>query len=282
MFKKAVAALVLLGLSVGASTSLAAPKKPIKKSYDVQAVPFPLHMGERNGVWGCLAGEEGVHKVSHKFKAPWSGRLTATVDDFTGDWDIYLMDNRGSILGGANQGISQLAVSEPDTYKADLFSGQEVYIVACNYVGGPTATVSYEFEYAKMRAPRGPRVKSKRTVEAEYAAPAVATGAPEHFFLTCDQEAAAGCVGWNVYPNDRFMSVDIRDDSGLPVAAEVYQYTQAGYRADIICGKTEKPIELLRGANFVGVSLLLGPCADGTPTAPTTGTVTATLSSHAK
>jgi hypothetical protein len=278
--RRVAVCLLVLGLLGASPMSAASPKKKIKKSYDVQALPFPLHFGERNGFYGCLGGEDGIHKISTPFKAPWSGELRATVDEFRGDWDIYVVNDRGAVLHAANHGISQLALDEPDTLTFDLTARQRVNIVVCNYLGGPTARVSYEFTYKKVNAPRPPKEKTSYVVHAQYQAPSVATANPTWMFLLC-YDGRFGCSSWIPGTTERFATVEVKDDSGQPVAAEFYQWTDSGpYANEMFCGKTKEPIPLLPNVSGVGVEILLGPCQDGTPTAPTSGEITVTLSSH--
>lgn len=60
-----------------------------------------------------------------------------------------------------------------------------------------------------------------------------------------------GCVFLGVGPNERFLSVEIVDDTGLPVAATLGQDddTSDGFvtRIGDICGKTEEPIAIQPG-----------------------------------
>jgi hypothetical protein len=282
MTKKLLTGMLVLGLLGITPFSTAAPRKTIRKSYAVEALPFPFAQGIRNGTWGCLAGEEGLQKVSRPFKAPWSGRLTATIDEFTGEWDLYLTDHRGSIMTSSNGGISDLQLGAQNTLTFDLAAGQKVNLVACNYAGGHTARVSYEFEYLKKAPPPQIKKKVEHTERGEYMTPAVATAHPAHLWFYCQYDVVQCSQVWSTLPSDRYVTVDIEDQSGKRVPAEVYQIADDGngYRADVFCDTTEKPIELINDAEWVGVHVLLGPCPDGTPAAATGGEITITFSSH--
>ncbi|MFN2524957.1 MAG: hypothetical protein ABR505_01640 [Actinomycetota bacterium] len=126
------------------SVAVADRRKPIRETYDVAAAPAPLAVSPSG--WGCLDGIEGVHKVTKKFSVPWDGTLTATVKGFRGDWDIYAVDEYDLVVAYANHGVSQLALDEPDTLKYRARAGEQIRIVICNYLGGPTATGEYVFK----------------------------------------------------------------------------------------------------------------------------------------
>lgn len=71
----------------------------------------------------------------------------------------------------------------------------------------------------------------------------------------------------------RFLSLTIEDESGGKVSAHIRNADSTV----AICGETEKPIRVR--PNFeTEVLLFAGLCEDGTPSMPTTGTITATFS----
>ena len=99
--------------------------------------------------------------------------------------------------------------------------------------------------------------------------------------IVCHHYYDWGCAAVDVYYGERYASVEIADQSGMPAAALLYQCeTDAcSYTEDIpICGATEEPVKLHRRTNWVGVMLVAGPCPDGTPAAVTEGSATFTLS----
>lgn len=83
---------------------------------------------------------------------------------------------------------------------------------------------------------------------------------------------------------ERFVSIEITDLTGQPVAADVVQFLgDSNVSTDEedalrhpVCGATKKP---LRIKPFIKVHVFIyaGPCEDGTPAAATTGEVTATF-----
>lgn len=86
---------------------------------------------------------------------------------------------------------------------------------------------------------------------------------------------------------ERFVSVEITDATGLPVAADVVQFSgdqnvstdSSDATTYSICGASERPLRIRRFVK-VYVFIYAGPCADGTLAAATTGTVTARFESR--
>ena len=72
---------------------------------------------------------------------------------------------------------------------------------------------------------------------------------------------------------ERFVSVEIDDAHGLPVAGIV---SQPGVDGTPICGASEKPLKV-RPYEKVTVFLMNGTCGDAGASVATTGTVTATF-----
>jgi hypothetical protein len=78
------------------------------------------------------------------------------------------------------------------------------------------------------------------------------------------------------------VALSLEDATGLPVRAIVmqdrdYLGPEGSEVVGGVCGETKEPLEITPGAEIL-VYVIEGPCADGTPAAATTGTVTATFS----
>ena len=75
------------------------------------------------------------------------------------------------------------------------------------------------------------------------------------------------------------IAVEVVDDAGLPVAFELGQDTgdERPVKLGTFCGKTSEPVKLAVQRLPVEVYILAGECGAGV-SAPTTGTVVATLS----
>lgn len=90
---------------------------------------------------------------------------------------------------------------------------------------------------------------------------------------TCrDGQSAVNCVQFPTGSRDHWVSVEIDDSLGGPVAAIITQGTAEPLAE--FCGRIEKPVRIKPGF-AVEVSLYSGSCADGTPSVATSGSVTA-------
>lgn len=98
---------------------------------------------------------------------------------------------------------------------------------------------------------------------------------PSAYVGDCDPGEDEGCVRFSLRPGDRFIRFAIDDATGQPVYGTVWG--SDGSELGDICGVSE-PIPSPGG--FVDVWLTYGNCWKGVQTsAPTTGTVTATITS---
>ncbi|MBK5306370.1 MAG: hypothetical protein JJD92_06745 [Frankiaceae bacterium] len=123
------------------SPAVAGPKPaPIKKSYTATASnPSPTNIAD-----GVCFGRVPGSNHDTTFKAPFAGRLTVKMNGFQGDWDMALVQD------GTNSAESAQAteedISRPEEVAGfKLKKGVEVIIRACNFSGGPTASVTYTF-----------------------------------------------------------------------------------------------------------------------------------------
>jgi hypothetical protein len=138
-----------LGIAAAAGPAVApagAAPKPTKVTYKVtEPVPYPM-LEEVPGGNGCWQGTEGQTKNTRAITLPAKGVLVSTLD-FTGDWDLYLFDAKGTIIAASatdNSATVTDANTEKLTYKKGT-KGQKVSLVACNWSGLPDATVTYTF-----------------------------------------------------------------------------------------------------------------------------------------
>jgi hypothetical protein len=124
-------------------------------------------------------------------------------------------------------------------------------------------------EAAKKKKPK----KKTRTAESTYEAPAIGSGGG-----VC-LGATNSCGNIATGPDERFVMIEIVDQSGLDVYATVGQDLDGDTFTDSsteVCGKSEEPIPI-----EPGVALTIFPWAVGNPSCPgaaTTGRVTAKLS----
>lgn len=147
------ARLLCLAVSAGTLAALAAPvtaaPKTMKQTYDVSLpVPFPVMegMADFNGCWN---GEEGASKHTREITLPAPGLFKAQVG-YTGDWDLYLFDSKGTMLAASETvetGNTGPATEKVSWKKAK--KGQKVNLVVCNWSGLKDATVTYTHTYGK-------------------------------------------------------------------------------------------------------------------------------------
>lgn len=132
-----LATVPLAVLGVAVAPSLAAPKKPIEKSYTASA-PVP------GGSFDC-AGTIPDSAQLDEFKVPAAGKLQVDLSGFLGDWDMAVTS------GGAELGVSQnIQPLDGDTESVSLKfkKATPITIAVCNYNGGPTGDVKLKFTYS--------------------------------------------------------------------------------------------------------------------------------------
>lgn len=136
----------LLTAALAATAALVAAPVDAKgpgETYKVELpVPFPVMegMADFNGCWN---GEEGLSKHTKAIKLPATGLFKAQVG-YTGDWDLYLFDTKGTMLVAAETietGNVSPAVEKISWKKAK--KGQKVNLVACNWSGLKDGTVTW-------------------------------------------------------------------------------------------------------------------------------------------
>lgn len=150
MLSRPLFAMIALTMATGAVHAEAAKaprEKPIKRSYQVTAFPpDPSYgLGVRQGTCNqFLAAAQN----NTPFKVPFPGVLTVDLTGFSGDWDLALYDTNGKVVTKSSQGLTD-PVDRPEHLVAALTQVGSTYnIRACNFLGGPNATVSYVFRPA--------------------------------------------------------------------------------------------------------------------------------------
>lgn len=120
--------------------------------------------------------------------------------------------------------------------------------------------------------------KVERVVELTYDLGATGVGTPLGTGVCFRPTNSCGDIP--VGSTEKFISVEIKDATGLPVSFSLTQDTDPdsfGSESDLgdFCGKTDEPIAVEPGFNVIVFPWTLGP---GCGSAATTGTVTAKLS----
>ncbi len=144
--RKALASILAAGLVFGmlAGPAVAGKKKKISKTFTAG----PNVPGADVAANTCLHSEEGVSKTSIAFKTPGKGLLDVGLENFQGDWDLYVLDAAGNTV--ASSGGSQLTGDAAvEQIMVPLAAKKTYSIVACNFAGGPTADGKYTYTYKK-------------------------------------------------------------------------------------------------------------------------------------
>lgn len=141
----------LLATAVANAPATAATRKPITKTYTVTApMPDPTNYSPTAKYSVCEQTVPQSFQIE-PFKAPAAGKLAVKLTGFTGDWDLLITDaKKGSELGAGSAsdiGNPATPASEAATVKVKK-AGTTYNIIACNWAGGPTGTVTYTFTYA--------------------------------------------------------------------------------------------------------------------------------------
>ena len=144
--RKAIVSMLAAGLVVGAlSGPVAAGTKTVKKTWTA-TVPTPLPLLAEDG--GCYEqGQEDVHKDTYTFKAPKhrrTGTLTARIDGFNGDLDMYIVKGTTVIGSSTSDNLSQ---DYEQATVGRIKGGTTLKIVTCNWSGSPQANGSLLYKY---------------------------------------------------------------------------------------------------------------------------------------
>ncbi|MDQ3955782.1 MAG: hypothetical protein M3285_09565 [Actinomycetota bacterium] len=141
--RKILSALIM-GCLLAALTAApvgAARKKVVKQQWDVIAAPFPGADDHSTPSEEC--GVEGVTYGIHTYKTPAKGKLDARINGFEGEWDLYVTDSAGRLLGSS---VQFMGTSE-ERVLIKVPAKTELQIYACNFLGGPTAHGELKYVY---------------------------------------------------------------------------------------------------------------------------------------
>jgi hypothetical protein len=112
----------LVALGASASVSQAAPKpKPIKKTYQAPTL------------------DQAKHEAP--FEMPWAGTLQVDLNGFQGDWALAILDSKGAKIADHDNDVSE-PIDTPSKIVIKVKKKTALTIRACNFAGGPTATVT--------------------------------------------------------------------------------------------------------------------------------------------
>ncbi len=147
-------ALVAAGAAAPASAATKKKPKPITKTHQATAAaPDPTnHLNEVQPGYSVCAQRVPQSFQTFTFKAPAIGKLNVKLTGFTGDWDVLILDSKGSEIGYGGNGelnTPQDPTVGNENTTVKIKKAKTTYsLVACNWAGGNTATLTYTFTYA--------------------------------------------------------------------------------------------------------------------------------------
>jgi hypothetical protein len=142
-----VAIAAALALGALAAPAGAGKTKTVKKKFSAGPhAPAPI-LGDIEAN-GCLNSIEGVNKTTLDYHTPKRGTFAVKIFNFEGDWDLFVTNRKGAVLGKSD--ASQLT-GAPNSEKVVLprVSGNyHLKVVVCNWAGiTPTADGVYTYKY---------------------------------------------------------------------------------------------------------------------------------------
>jgi len=134
-------------LAAGAyAPAMAAPKKPVTRSYDMQLLPVP---DPPQGTPSCARDELiGISIHQEKLKTTGPGTLKVKVNGFSGDWDITVYSGDKELEGvgdGTSTGGGAPATAGEDTFEMKFKKPVSLDIRTCNFAGSPSAHGEFTF-----------------------------------------------------------------------------------------------------------------------------------------
>jgi hypothetical protein len=116
-------------------------KKTLTEDWQVTAAPFPGADDHSDPATEC--GTQDVNYAIHTFKTPGRGTLETVISGYQGEWDLYVTDSSGNVLGSS----VQFMTGTEERATVTLPAGTEVDIYACNFAGGPVAVGELTYVY---------------------------------------------------------------------------------------------------------------------------------------
>ena len=145
--RKFLAVVAALGIVASlAAPALAAKKVHVHETFGAPLAPFPNYSSiTATARPGCSAGQEGVHWVGQEFTSPGKGTLNFHAEGFTGDWDLYVFTEGSDIpIARSENDQTQGGAAAEEKVLLPLKPKQTVTLVACNWLGDPNVTATFE------------------------------------------------------------------------------------------------------------------------------------------
>ncbi|MGH2746889.1 MAG: cupredoxin domain-containing protein [Actinomycetota bacterium] len=154
MGKRFVALVAVLALPLLPAPPVGAGDGRDQGSFVARALPFPMMEADiyYPQKASCLAGVDGIHKVSEPFEAPAPGALSVHLEGLSGDWDVYVVGTGGKQLGVSDNAQILEGADGEERLTVSVNRHQRVQMVACNWLGEPEVTVNFDFVTKKNGA----------------------------------------------------------------------------------------------------------------------------------
>lgn len=148
--------LVVFTLALATMVNMAAPvsageksRKDLKGGFTATALPSYHLAAYAYPTVDYECGLEGVTFTSEPFEAPDEGTLIVEMADFVGDWDVAILEQPSGAWMAGSYRDNLLSSEAHERATIYLVRGDIVEIRACNYLGAPSAEVTYEFRFAR-------------------------------------------------------------------------------------------------------------------------------------
>lgn len=133
-----LAGLLLAGATAPALATTKKKPKPIKGTYQAQALPDP----STTGVQGTCNPLTPTAKFEKAFTVPAKGYLHLETEN-TLDWALAIFTEDGEELGSSDGESPEVKEMTDVTFKKKT----KVILRTCNFAGEPQVTVNYTFTY---------------------------------------------------------------------------------------------------------------------------------------
>ncbi|HEX2239954.1 MAG TPA: hypothetical protein VHJ82_02250 [Actinomycetota bacterium] len=139
--RRTVVLLLVGGLLLGAGLTPASAKKKRKVTEEYS---FTAPIPNPNPTDCNVMGVEDLQYQTAAFSTPGKGVLDVVLENFQVDWDLFVMDADGNVIGSSTSDNSAAAT---ERVVLPIPGKQDLTILACNWSGGPTATATLTYTY---------------------------------------------------------------------------------------------------------------------------------------
>ena len=181
--------------------------------------------------------------------------------------------------------LKEHLTDDDDGDVAEVLGGAGSGQATANHSGvtrrGSTSAISLalfliSFGYLALAPTSAASSSQSRTETYVYDAPSAGT---VHVFAACFSDyqdpPRIGCAPLEKFGKERWVTVNIKDSSGMPVAYRISQFSETTgvEQVEHFCSSSPERAKLIKGLTNGLVSVVNGPCPDGTPAVATSGEI---------